>query len=352
MARSRLDFTALPLQHIPLAFGQVFSGFLKCLAGIDTKHETHPFAIPSIQLGRLCKVGVASKEDATKPCVATKLHRLVEIPCRPFVARSVTAAIDDEQCPLRVGQRYHQRMVAPLSLEVDVDSLFAFAGGFYHRSVGFDNGFLEERLGLLSPDFLSCFVEDIHQLVDRGPVEASTEVTGGSWIGNALRTEGIEVVFIVASQFQMFQARAAGQQVVRDIEDMVGLCVRQIKLQQLQSLIESVVESDSFYQLLHQADAAGCNGLCLVRDFIMNVARRDDGTLLSPSRPVQSPLHSSLACPQLTSYLGIHSKTLRVCKFGFDWLRPIRTKHRWFSSFLTHQHNSKRWLRLFRDWSE
>ena len=102
----------MPFQHFPLAFTYVFSGFLKCFAGLNAKHKTHSVVIPSIQFGRLSEVGVATKEDPAKACLATEFHRLVEIPSRLFVTRSVATAIDNEQWLLRIGQGNDERMVA------------------------------------------------------------------------------------------------------------------------------------------------------------------------------------------------------------------------------------------------
>ena len=46
---------------------------------------------------------------------------------RLFMTRSIAAPIDDVQCFSRVGQRHHQRVIAPFAFVIDVDTLLAFA---------------------------------------------------------------------------------------------------------------------------------------------------------------------------------------------------------------------------------
>ena len=44
------------------------------------------------------------------------------------------------------------------------------------------------------------------------------------------RPQGIEIDFVVAPQFEMLQTRAAGQQVVGDVQHVIGFGVGQIIL--------------------------------------------------------------------------------------------------------------------------
>ena len=102
-------------------------------------------------------------------------------------------------------------MVAPLAFVIDVDALFALAAGFDHRPVGVDDRFLEEGRRLLAPHLPPRGVEDLHQHVDRGEVEAPAEVARRGRVGNPPRAQGVQIRLVITPQFQVLQAGAAGQ---------------------------------------------------------------------------------------------------------------------------------------------
>ena len=62
---------------------------------------------------------------------------------------------------------------------------------------------------------------------DVGLVEAAAEVAGGGRVGDAVGPERIEVDLIVAAQFEMFDATAAGEEIEGDVQDVVGFVVGQ-----------------------------------------------------------------------------------------------------------------------------
>ena len=154
----------------------------------------------------LREVGIAAQTDLLKACPAAQGDRPVEVGGGLLVAGPVAAAIDHAQRLARVGQRKDQRMITPLALVIDVHALLALAGGLHHRAVGVDDGFLEERLGLLPPDLQPRGVEDRLQAEDGGRIEAAAEVARRGRVGDAAGTQGVEVRFVVAQQFQVFQA--------------------------------------------------------------------------------------------------------------------------------------------------
>ena len=127
-----------------------------------------PAGVPAVQVLGLREVGVAPQADLPEACPAAQGDRPVEVEGRLLVAGPIAAAIDHEQRLARVGQREDQRMIAPLALVVDVHALLALAGGFDHRAVGVEDGFLEERLRLLPPDLQPRGVEDRLQAEDVG----------------------------------------------------------------------------------------------------------------------------------------------------------------------------------------
>ena len=173
-----------------------------------------------------------------KPALAAQLDRTVEIPGRLLVAGPVAGPIDHVQRLARVGQGNHQRMITPLALVVDLHALLALAGGLDHRAVGVDNGFLEERRGLLPPDLQPRGIEHLLQAVDVRRVEAAAEVAGRGGIGNAAGAEGIQVGRVMAAEFQVLQARASGQKIVGDVEHVVAVVVGQVDLQHAETAVD------------------------------------------------------------------------------------------------------------------
>ena len=68
--------------------------------------------------------------------------------------------------------------------------------------------------------------------------------------------QGIEVGFITPQQFQVFQAGSAGQQVVGDVEHVVGIVVGQMNLQQAEVAVDGLVKPEPLGQQMNGPDAA------------------------------------------------------------------------------------------------
>ena len=85
------------------------------------------------------------------------------------------------------------------------------------------NASSKKCVGLLLPGPEPGLVEGVHQLLDIGLGEAAAEVPGGGRVGDALGPEGVEVDLVVAPDFEVLQAAAAGQEVVGDVQDVVAL---------------------------------------------------------------------------------------------------------------------------------
>lgn len=226
------------------------------------------------------------------------------------MAGPVAAAIDHEQRFTCVGQRNDQWMITPLAFVIDVHALFALAGGLDHCAVGIDHGFIEERSWLLPPDLQSYDVEDVLQTEDGGIIEAPAEVARRGRIGNASSAEGVEVRLVIAEQFEMFQACPTGQQVVSDVEHVIGIVVGQMDFQHPQMLVDQLVESQPPHQQVHSPDSAVGRGPCAIGDFIMDVRGGHDGPVISAVVVLVQPLGDPpLASFDLFSYPGTHSKT-------------------------------------------
>src|SRR5204863_9757662 len=124
---------------------------------------------------------------------------------------------------------------------------------------------------LLLPDADTHLVEGILQNVD-GPLgETAAEVPGGGRIGDALGTQSVEVVDVIAAEFEILQAIGVAQGVVGDVEDMIRLVVRQMDLEQVESAINGVNESDASCQHVKDADATEANAVNPRGHFITNV---------------------------------------------------------------------------------
>src|SRR5208282_1937798 len=121
-----------------------------------------------------------------------------------LVGRTVTAAIGQIERLGGVGQRDHQGLITPVAVMVDVDALLALGIGRDHGAVGVEESFLEKVVGLLGPDAEAGTIDGVHQSLDVGWYEAPAEITLGGGIGYSLGAQGVEIDFVVAPQFKVF----------------------------------------------------------------------------------------------------------------------------------------------------
>jgi len=165
-------------------------------------------------------------------------------------------------------------------------------------------------LGCCRQTFTRTALEDRLQAEDGGLVETAAE-SRPRWLGRGCgERPGRRGTLRRYEQFQVFQTRSASQQVVGDVQHMVGLVVGQMDFQQ--------VEGDG--RSPDRARAFGPAGAWLqfrrggrsraVSDFVMDVRGSHDGPV-TPSVIVlvQALYDPPLASFDLFSYLGVHSKT-------------------------------------------
>ena len=221
--------------------------------------------VPAVQVFRLAEVGVAPEGDPAESRPTTQGGGLVQIDMGLLVRGTVATAVDQVQRLGGVRQRDDQRVVTPHPVVGDVHPLLAPAVRRGERAVGINEGLLEELVGLLLPDPQSGLVEDVHQPLDIRRREAAAEVPGGGGVGDAFGPQGVEIDLVVAADLQMFQAAAAGQEVVGDVQDVVALVIRQVPLQQVEALVDVVDQSDLLGQQVDGPDATGGDGPCPVR---------------------------------------------------------------------------------------
>ena len=138
---------------------------------------------------------------------------------------------------------------------------------FDHGSVGFDRGDIEEAFFSLFPDSPACVVDALHHHPQLLPGETSTEVTSGCGIGDASRSDGIEIGFIIAAMLDVIDTGSPGEQVQRDVEDMVRFVVGTMHLEDVGGTIDRTAKSDGIDQLHNGSDAATGDGLLSLSKF-------------------------------------------------------------------------------------
>ena len=83
--------------------------------------------------------------------------------------------------------------------------------------------------------------------------EASAEIACGGGIGDALGTEGIEEVDIVAAQFDVLQTIAATEGIEGDVEDMIGVGIGQMDLENAKARVDGLDQTEVTGQLVEES---------------------------------------------------------------------------------------------------
>ena len=111
-------------------------------------------------------------------------------------------------------------------------------------------------------------VEDVHELLDICLREASAEVASRRGIRDGPRTECAQERDVVASQLDVIQHLATAEQVVRDVENVVGLAVGPVTIQDLQPAIDGARQTDRVRELMDDTDAAAGDRLDALARFV------------------------------------------------------------------------------------
>ena len=189
-------------------------------------------------------------------------------------------------------------------------------------------------LGLLFPDAEPGLVDGVHQVQDVAPAEPPAEISGRGGIGDPLGAQGIEVDLVVASQFEMLELGAPGQDVEGDVQHVIGLMVGEMAFEEVEAVVDVGDQSGPAGQQEHGADAAGGQPLDPIGQFVLDVAGGDHGTFpLGPGTILDAAENSPLALPQFVEDIGIHSKASVVWNSEDVCLPPLFQNHRGFSSF-------------------
>ncbi len=135
-------------------------------------------------------------------------------------------------------------MITPDALVRHVHAELAFAGGFHNGTVHVDRRTVEEFLRLLTPHLPPSFVDGRMQRVNvRLAFEPTTEVARRRCVRNTLRSECIQIRFVASLLLEIFQTRSVRHRVESDVENMIGLVIRKVILQQFDVAIDGIDQS-------------------------------------------------------------------------------------------------------------
>src|SRR5271157_2343121 len=184
-------------------------------------------------------------------------------------------------------------MVAPGAVVADVDALLALGVSLDEGAVSVQNRKVEELRRLLGPDTLASLVDGVCQIHDVGLTKAAAEVAGGRGIGDALGAQGIEIDFVVAPQFDVFDPLAAGQDVERDVQNVVGFVVGQMPLEDVDLRVDRADQSGLAGQQEHSADATRTEALDTIGQLVMDVGGGHHGLVALRPGPIFDAIEDS-----------------------------------------------------------
>jgi hypothetical protein len=311
-ARSREDFAlGALLQFAVEILGPAVSPCLEVLPCIDAEDELDVVLVPAIERFGQSEVGVAAQHHLVEASSSHELDRAIEVRDHALVRRPVAASIGDEEGLGRVGKRDHQRVIAPDPVVRDVHPFLALAIGRDQRAIRLDrgDGFGEAR-GLASPYIKPGLVDRILQIVDRSDRETPTEITGGRRVWDAPRAQRVEEDTVVAPKLDVIERSTAAERVEANVQDMVGLVVGRVDLQQMQPVVDPLGQADLLEQALDRSDPAVRDRPGLVRQLVAYVASREHGpVLVHADRGLELFLDLGLFTRDAPSYASVHSKS-------------------------------------------
>ena len=185
---------------------------------------------------------------------------------------------------------------------------------------------------------------------DIGLGEAAAEVAGGGGVGDPLGAQGVEIDLVVAPQFEMFDAFAAGEDVEGDVQDMVGFVIGQMPLEENKLGVDLVDQPGVASQQEHGTDAAGGESVDAIGQFVVDVGSGHHGLLAFWSGAILEAFEDSLLAFVENSAIAFsrfptvafagllgdsrtHSKASVVWKSEDVFLPPLFQDLRGFSSF-------------------
>src|SRR5208283_1795613 len=263
---------------------------------------------------------------------------------------AVAATIDQVERLGGVGQRDQERMITPGTVVSDINALFALGVGADEGTVGVQDGFLEKLGWLLGPDSQPRLIDSVHQSHDVLLGEATAEIPGCGGVGDTHGAQSVEINLVVAPQFEMLDFLAAGQDVIGDIQDMVGLVIGQMPFEEMEIAVDIADQPGPASQQVEGADSASGKTLNAVRQFVVDVGSGHHGLFAFWSGVIldaieDPPLafveNSAIAFTRLltVAFSGLSGDSMTHSKASVGWnseevfLSPLFHNLRGFSSF-------------------
>jgi hypothetical protein len=151
------------------------------------------------------------------------------------------------------------------------------------------------------------------QDVDVHASEPTTKVSRRRRVGNPPGAQGIQENFIIPAQFYVLQTGALTQRVVGEIENMIRLVKRSMKLKQIQMAVNGVDETDLPSQNMESTNTSVCDASRPAGNLILNIARRKHRLFATVViLLVETAIDPTLAVGQFLGYSCAHSKSLFV----------------------------------------
>jgi hypothetical protein len=141
-------------------------------------------------------------------------------------------------------------------------------------------------------------IDGVHQGHDVGLGEAAAEVPFGGGVGEPLGVQGVEVNLVVASEFEVFDAFAAGEDIEGDVQDMVGFVIGEMPLEDMEVVVDVADQTSPARQEEHGADAARGEALNAIGEFVVDVVGGNHWPFALRSGPVLDAIEDPL--PALT----------------------------------------------------
>ncbi len=106
--------------------------------------------------------------------------------------------------------------------------------------------------------------------------EAATEVPRGRRVGDRFDVQRIEKHLVVPPQLDVVQSPTAAQQVVRDVQDVIGLVVRPVELQQVQPGIDALHQTAAQNHVVGSGEATVRHASGPLRELVGHAAAGKD----------------------------------------------------------------------------
>src|SRR5258708_24190348 len=123
-------------------------------------------------------------------------------------------------------------------------------------------------------------------------VEARSEIAGRRWMRQAGLSKGMEHDSFLAPQLDTCKALTATQDVVGDVQHVVGLVIRLVNLEHIHVAVDPFGQPDPPHHSPYRTHPSMRDPPRLPADLLLDgAAPPPSSTLLPPHRPLQPPPH-------------------------------------------------------------